>query len=326
MGYIKTFWNETIPLSADNLAHLESQVDILETEMLAVDHSADYYSISEYASTFYAYPGGGHGSGQNADTLNGMTKDELLASSVPTSTVIMWHGNITFASVTTHIGTSNSELTWTWKVAGETGNDESIRYVYGTSLSITRSDHLTTVFFINNSTTAAQIKAKLQADAGLSQLWGITYPTGNNGSGKVSVVSSTQATGGVPFPEGFLYCNGAGGTPDMRDKLPLGGSYNVRTSGGHAASTWEGTIQVGSHVLTQAETAIHTHNFTDHYPAGTAYCNSYTENQEGRYQWGSFSDYAGSGTGNAHPHDGNLENGANNNYPLSKAVHFLIKT
>jgi hypothetical protein len=93
-GYTKTFWDEITPLSNENLGHLETQADVLDAQMWAVDHSADYYTPSQYAAKFFAFPGGGSGSGQNADTLSGMTKDQLLASAVPSKTVIMWHGNI----------------------------------------------------------------------------------------------------------------------------------------------------------------------------------------------------------------------------------------
>lgn len=95
MSYTKTNWDVSTPLNADNFAHIESQASELYAEMLHVDHSSRYYTIAQYASNYFVYPGGGSGSGQDADLLSGMTKTQLLASAVPVNTVIMWHGDIT---------------------------------------------------------------------------------------------------------------------------------------------------------------------------------------------------------------------------------------
>ena len=100
------------------------------------------------------------------------------------------------ASVTTAIATAQSNLTWTWKGAGSFGNDEAIRYVAGTPLSVVRAANETLVTYVTNSSLASQVKAMVEADASLSQLWDITYPVGNDGSGKVGDVAHTHASGG----------------------------------------------------------------------------------------------------------------------------------
>lgn len=221
MSYTKLTWDTTIPMSTTNMEHLETQADELNASMLAVDHSLDYYTIAEYVSDFYLYPGGGAGSGQDADTLSGMTKAQLLAASVPSSSVIMWHGNI-----------------------------------------------------------------------------------------------------GSP-PTGFLYCDGSHGAPDMRNRLPLGGDYNVKSMGGTAAKAWTGYVSIDSTQLTLLQLPRHSHDWVDHYPSVLSYCNNvYSLNAVG-YDWGDYSNPEG-GNG-SHLHTGTLS-GSNNNYPLSKSVYFLIKT
>jgi hypothetical protein len=222
MGYTKTVWDASTPLSESNLAHLESQADALDSAMLAVNHSADYYTITEYVSRFFNITAMGPGSGADADLLGGRTKAQVLAASVPVSTVIMWHGNI------------------------------------------------------------------------------------------------------ASLPAGFLRCDGSNGTPNMGNRLPFGGNYNIKTAGGQASTAWAGNVSIQSHVLTIQELANHTHNWYDEYPSGlTDMCTKYdtplaTGNQN--YCVTSFT-----GGGGGHSSNATLT-GVNANYPLCKAVHFLIKT
>jgi hypothetical protein len=100
------------------------------------------------------------------------------------------------ASVTTNITGNNNDLTWTWKDPGIGGNAEAIKYEAGGSLEITRASNETVVTYVTGSTTAAQVKAHLEADPTLNALWELSYPVGNDGSGIVAAVAHTHATGG----------------------------------------------------------------------------------------------------------------------------------
>jgi len=224
MGYTKLTWADDVALSADNLAHLESQADALDAEMLAVDHSVDYYTISEYASNFFNVTAMGPGSDADADTLGGMTKAQVLAASVPVNTVIMWHGNI------------------------------------------------------------------------------------------------------ASPPAGFLYCNGSQGAPDMRNLLPFGGNYNVKTTGGSAITKWTGSVTVASCTLTIQQLPNHVHAWNDMYPSVIDQCTYYaTPLATGNVHYCLTSFVGGGGA-----HSSNVVFSAtgneHDNYPLCKAVHFLIKT
>lgn len=110
------------------------------------------------------------------------------------SMTVKRHFFVANASFTTSLGT-NKDLTWTWKASGIAGNAESVTYASGTPLEVARAGNLTTVTFISVTTTAAQVKAHLEADPTLSALWILTYPSGD-GSGQVAAVASTALTGG----------------------------------------------------------------------------------------------------------------------------------
>lgn len=78
------------------------------------------------------------------------------------------------ASWTDPIGTANAKLTWTWN--GKDGNDEAIVYSAGGSLEVARASNITTVTYETGVTTAAAIKAHVEADATLNALFTLTYP------------------------------------------------------------------------------------------------------------------------------------------------------
>lgn len=81
------------------------------------------------------------------------------------------------SSVTTAIGTSNANLKWEWRDPGTVGNAEAIVYSAGTPLEVARSSNETTVTYVNGVTTAAAIKAHVEADPALNALWALSYPT-----------------------------------------------------------------------------------------------------------------------------------------------------
>ncbi len=97
-------------------------------------------------------------------------------------------------SITTALGTANANLTWTWK-GNRDGNNESVEYVAGGSLEVARANNKTTVTYEAGVTLASAIKAHVEADPILKDLWDISYPAGNDGSGVVGAVTETDVTG-----------------------------------------------------------------------------------------------------------------------------------
>jgi hypothetical protein len=95
--------------------------------------------------------------------------------------------------------TGNAGLVWRWKSPGVAGNSERITYVAGGSFSVARASNLTTVTFVSGTTKASDVKAAVEADATLKNLWELSYPTGGNGSGTITAVSPTYASGGRDY-------------------------------------------------------------------------------------------------------------------------------
>jgi hypothetical protein len=73
------------------------------------------------------------------------------------------------------------------------------------------------------------------------------------------------------IPAGWALCNGANGTPNLRDRFIVGagGSYNPYTTGGAASATtntagWHGHGSfTGGHTLTEAQMPAHSHGVND---------------------------------------------------------------
>lgn len=109
----------------------------------------------------------------------------------------------------TAFSTPNSNLVWTWKTPGPDGNLESITYVvsgYNTSLEVTRAAGVTTVTVGtdgsgNAITTAAQVKAHVDADPVLSELWDVQFASGENGTGIVECLTETDLHGGRDYDD-----------------------------------------------------------------------------------------------------------------------------
>lgn len=139
----------------------------------------------------------------------------------------------------------------------------------------------------------------------------------------------------VDCPAGWAICNGSNGTPDLRNRVPIGAgdTYAVNDSGG-AASVASGsngahthTVTSGPHTLTEAEMPAHTHSvgmhvFVDEADNGTPI----------RYMVETGSTATGStGGGQAHTHpDGTADSqGAHTHtvatLPPYRALHFIMR-
>jgi hypothetical protein len=83
-------------------------------------------------------------------------------------------------------------------------------------------------------------------------------------SGCIAYWSGSEAG----IPAGWYLCNGANGTPDLRDKFVIaaGGSYAKGATGGSNTVTPSASaVTVGGHVLTIDEVPPHTHPYTEYY-------------------------------------------------------------
>ena len=91
---------------------------------------------------------------------------------------------------------SDADLVWICKQYGTPGNLEQVVYVAGAELQVARVGHLTTVTFIAATTTAAQIKAHVEADPVLAAFWDVSYSGAQAGAGVVSALSAQTCSSG----------------------------------------------------------------------------------------------------------------------------------
>jgi len=108
------------------------------------------------------------------------------------------------ASVTMDCTLDNSDLIWTLKEWGTPGNLRSVEYLGGTDQTLEVSYNAGTKKFTVQcattgttiTTTAAQIKAHVEADAVLNALVSLSYPAGKTGAAVVNAKAATLMTGG----------------------------------------------------------------------------------------------------------------------------------
>ncbi|MFO7805764.1 MAG: hypothetical protein R6V30_08875, partial [Paracoccaceae bacterium] len=127
----------------------------------------------------------------------------------------------TAASLT--LGTSNSGLTYTAQTVGANGNNISVAYVdpgeASAALSIAVANYAILVSLATDvdgaiASTAGDIKAAIDGDAGAAALVATASPTGGDGTGIVAATAATKLTGGLddPFPLNtpvFMYSDDA---------------------------------------------------------------------------------------------------------------------
>lgn len=111
-----------------------------------------------------------------------------------------------YATMTTACTGTNNDLTFTAKASGTGGNSISVTYVNpggagALSVAVVGTDITVTLAYSGAITsTAAEVKAAVEAKAEAAALVTVSYPTGNDGSGVVTAVSKTTLAGGAAAP------------------------------------------------------------------------------------------------------------------------------
>jgi len=132
----------------------------------------------------------------------------------------------------------------------------------------------------------------------------------------------------VDIPAGWYLCNGANGTPNLQDRFIVGagGSYAVGNTGGSAAITPTGTVDIQEHILTIAELPIHHHVITDKDYVGSRSYYAYGGNA---IAWShtsttKYTTYVGGGLG--HDHEGTFAGNSQENRPPFHALCWIQKS
>lgn len=110
------------------------------------------------------------------------------------------------ATLTTALTGTNNDMLFTAVPTGRLGNDVTIRYVNpaanSAALSVTVSARAITVNLATNgggtiTSTAALIKAAIEASAAATALVTVAHAAANDGSGVVIALAATALTGGL---------------------------------------------------------------------------------------------------------------------------------
>jgi hypothetical protein len=143
----------------------------------------------------------------NAALLNIFTVATLPpASQVPGAFLYCSDAANTAASLTTALTGNNNDMKFTAKAPGTGGNSITVAYVdpsaNDATLSVSVTGSAITVNLATSSegaitSTAAQIKAAIEASAAANALVAVAHHTGNDGSGVVIALAATNLTGGA---------------------------------------------------------------------------------------------------------------------------------
>lgn len=114
-------------------------------------------------------------------------------------------GNALRALLTTALSGSNNDLTFSAVDRGTSGNSITVAYVVSgnsTPLTVAVSGSAITVNVATSgggaaTSTAAQIKAAVEAAVDAGRLVSVTYPSGNDGTGVVTALAATNLAGGT---------------------------------------------------------------------------------------------------------------------------------
>jgi len=117
-------------------------------------------------------------------------------------------GYANWASLTTALTGTNNDLVYTAVYGGAAGNDITITYVdpptnnAALGVVVTGSDIVVNLATNGSSvitSTAAQVKAAIQASTDASRLVNVANATGNDGTGVVTALAETPLAGGTDY-------------------------------------------------------------------------------------------------------------------------------
>ncbi len=126
-----------------------------------------------------------------------------LYLTIPTLAVVEALDDLPYASLETDMTGDDNDLVFTAKVPGTTGNSLTIALVdpeeetAEESIDVTDPDIIVTLRSVSSVlSTAAQVKAALEADEDAMALIGVEFAADNDGTGVVTELSETALAGG----------------------------------------------------------------------------------------------------------------------------------
>lgn len=147
MSYSKVTFSAIVPLNLINLNMLGSQYTDMKADIEGHNHDSDYYTKTVMDETFVHENNDGHESGANADTIDGLTKAQLMNSVM--DNLIVWFYNASIPDGW-HIcdgtnGTVNAVNKYIIGADGDTIFDTGGNDVFSPSINITIDEHVLTI-------------------------------------------------------------------------------------------------------------------------------------------------------------------------------------
>lgn len=226
---------------------------------------------------------------------------------------------------------------------GGTGASTAAQALINLGLTATATE----LNYSSGVTSAIQTQLNTKAPLASPALTGVpTAPTAANGTSTTQIATTAFVQSAMPagfiglwagsvasIPSGWALCNGANGTPDLRDRFVVGAgsTYAVGATGGQNAITSvpAHTHDVGN--LANATTGAHTHSVS----GNTSTTGAHTHNTSGTTSntgahthngttanAGTHAHNGGTSTAGAHIH--NYNNGSGSNGNLTSGVNLLV--
>lgn len=208
----KSWWDPAhVPIIKDGGAAIDP-IHILEIDYAAGMVTLDAAAVGAVTADVYYFVPEWLGGAYGFDIQPKTDKKEVTCFTKTLNTVRKWRKYIATlkdwtASIDRHYWfgcgrtimdctAENADLVWVWKSYGALGNAEKVKYEEGGALEITRVGHVTTITFVADTTTAAQVKAHVLADPAIAALWDVSYSGAQTGVGKINTKAEQTCTGG----------------------------------------------------------------------------------------------------------------------------------
>lgn len=196
MGYTKTTWSETTPLSSNNLNKAETQFDLAKADFDSHNHTSRYYTKTEADSTFWHPDNDGPGSGMDADLLYHSSGNKhasyFSGIGVPSGLIIMWYGSV-----------ANIPSGWALCNGSNGTVDLRDKFVYGNSSGDPSSGGSNSVTPTGSATIGSTTLTVSQIPSHRHS-WNDMYSSGNSGGGTTfeGTSCSTKTLGDVSRTSG----------------------------------------------------------------------------------------------------------------------------
>lgn len=263
------------PAPARNVADPETYIGVADTWAAALNpFGADVQAAGEYANTkalaaassASAAAGSATAAAGSANTANTKAGEAAASATAAAGSATAAAASAT-AAANAAAGAAFTATSTTSNAIGDGSKTWAVGtgYGYQPGLFVIVTDGANTYNWLHGKVTAYSggnltVNVTRTNGSGTKTAWniGLSGPEGPAASlpaGLISMWSGSIAS----IPAGWALCDGASGTPDLRDRFIVGAgtTYSPGNTGGAASVT--PTITVDNHTLTESQMPSHTH-------------------------------------------------------------------